>query len=395
MENNINGFTKKSSGYSLLLALLPVLMMYNIPVINMGVSTILILVSAIFLILLSLANKKLNLNSIVCAFLLYFFYIAFKSNITGVCLCIAIIIHLLAISNGVADEKHLQKYFETIACIAAICVIVQFSLHLIFNIHIPLIKIDWCLSEMESYRLMITTGFDEEEMYRPSAFFLEPSHFAQYASIGLASSLLLGNPDYKKAFLISAGIIFTTSGMGIVIVAVIWCAFPLIATKGLSSKKLKRIIFLSIVGIVAIFILRQMPFFQNSLARITGGVEHSNTQYNAIWGRTLYWSDYISPMKGKELAFGYGAENLPDVYFTGIMSIIYSYGIVGLVLFYLALLVLFKKVNNKCAKLLTLVYAGLLIVANLTSFISIIYYVGFLLRTGIYINNDDSATVRQ
>ncbi len=396
MENSIKNFTKKYKAYSLLLALLPVLMMYKIPVINMGFSTTLILVSAIFATLLLFANDILRLNMAVCAFLLYFFYIAFKSNITGVCLCIAIVIHLLAIANGAVDEELLIKCFEAVACVAAVCVIVQFAFHLIFNVHIPLINIDWCLDEMGEYRLAITTGIDDAGTYRPSAFFLEPSHFAQYASIGLACSLILGKPEYKKALLISAGVIFTTSGMGIVLVAAIWCAFPLISTSGVGNKKLERIILLSAMGVIVVFILLQMPFFQNSLARISGSAEYSRTQYNAIWGRTLYWADYISPMRGKKLAFGYGADNLPDVYFTGIMSIIYSYGIFGLVLFYLALFILFLIIKNRCAKLLTVLYGGLLIVANLTNFISIIYYVGFLLSTGIYINNnDDSATVRQ
>lgn len=395
MKNSINGFTVKSKGYSLLLALLPVLMMYRIPIINMGASTILIFLSAFFAIFLSLKNGKLNIVSAVCPFLFYFFYIAFKSNITGICLCMAIIIHLLVISNGAVDEKQLKKYFELIACIAAICVIIQFFVHLILNVHIPLIKMDWCLDEMEEYRSLITTGVDFEGTYRPSAFFLEPSHFAQYASIGLASNLLLEKPNYKKAILISIGIILTTSGIGIVLVVAIWCAFPIIATKGIDNKKIKRIFFLLVIGALAIFILLKMPFFQNSLNRITGGASYSSTQYNAIWGRTLYWTEYISSMQGSDLVFGYGSANLPDVYFTGIMSIIYSYGVVGIIMFSFALFILFIKVNNRCAKLLTAIYAGMLIVANLTNFIHIIYYIGFLLCTGIYMYNDDTMTARQ
>lgn len=395
MENNINVFTKRSKGYSLLLALLPVFMMYKVPVINLGVSTTMIFISAIFAILLIVVNKKLYIVPTVCAFLAYFFYIAFKSNITGVCLCIAIIIHLLVIANGAIDEKSLKKYFEVISCIAAVCVIIQFFIHLFFNVHIPLIRIDWCLDEMEKYRSAITTGIESEGIYRPSAFFLEPSHFAQYASIGLASSLLLGKPNYKKALLISMGIIFTTSGMGIVLVAAIWCAFPFIATNGLDNKKLKRIILLSVIGAAVIVVLLQMPFFQNALKRITVSNTYSSSQYSAIWGRTLYWSTYISPMNGIDLAFGYGAANLPDVYFTGVMSIIYSYGVVGLILFYLALLILFKKANNRCAKLLTVIYAGLLIVANLTNFINTIYYIGYLLCIGSYMHNDGSVMAGQ
>lgn len=381
--------TKESKGYALFLAILPVIMMYKVPVIGMGASTVLIALGMVYAILVLFFRRERTQWSHMIVFIFYFLYVMVKSTSSNIMLCIAILIHFTALSIDTADYKYLRTVIENISVVAAICVIVQFVVHSATGSHIQLINLNLCLQEMDQYTSNITTGISRHEaMYRPSAFFLEPSHLAIYASIGLVSCLLMGEPKYKKAILISLGVICTTSGIGTVLVTAIWAAFPFLATKGVNNKKLKRIILLVSFGLIAIVILYQMPFFQAAMNRITGTASYSSTQYNAIWGRTLYWSSYIAPMKGTELLFGYGYANMPEVYFTGLMTILYCYGILGCVLLYTALVMLFFTSNNPGCRILVGIYGVLLPFANLTSFITMIFYIGSIIALHKYSKED-------
>ena len=93
-------------------------------------------------------------------------------------------------------------------------------------------------------------------------------------------------------------------------------------------------------------------------------------------------------MSGKELLFGYGNSALPDVYFTGLMTIVYSYGLIGVCLLYFSLVMLLLRSKNNGCKLLLLIYGGLLPLANLTSFITMIFYLGSVLSLHYYSKYD-------
>lgn len=367
-----------SRGYALFLALLPVIMMYRIPGVNIGAATFLILAGMLYAIAACLKSQVFSGIGMLIPLILYFVYIATKSVGLSIILYIAIIIHLIAIAGGTVNTSALRKYIETIAVIAAGCVATQFFVHLLFGTHIPLIAYDLCIDEIQKlYGMNIATGIGRyESLYRPSAFFLEPSHFANYCSIGLMSSLLVDKIDYKKALVITAGVLMTTSGMGIVIVAVVWCAFPFLASRDMDMRKLRRVILLGCTGIAAVMVLMQIPFFQRTVQRIGLTSSASNGQYNAIWGRTLYWDQYIAPMSGGELLLGYGQAELPEVYFTGLMECIYCYGIVGVALLLLALIVIFRRSKNTTGRLMVGLYGALLPVANLTGFIYVVFFMG-------------------
>lgn len=378
-------YLKDNRLYTFFLAILPVIMMYRFPLVGMGMSTVLIAGTMVFAGIVFLSQLKDFSEIYLITFILYFVYAITKSDGSTILLCIAILVHFLAISLGAIDVQYLRKIIENIALIASIAVILQFCYHTLSGNHIPMINIDWCLSEMEQYRSSILTGIGRTEaIYRPSAFFLEPSHLANYASVAIVSCLLMGDPKYIKAAVISLGVICTTSGMGIVMVGGIWAIFPFIATKKIDNTKVKRIMVLAGLFLITLAVLSQMSFFQNALNRITGSTEYSSSQYNAIWGRTLYWKIYITPMTGNDLLFGYGSASLPDVYFTGLMRVIYSYGVTGVGLLYLSLLTLLIKSKNNGCKLLVLLYGGLLPFANLTGFITMIFYLGSIMALHHY-----------
>lgn len=367
----------RSKGYALFLAVLPILLMYKVPLVGLGVSTTLIAVGMAYgLCVLLKFFSRVDIK-ILIPIVIYFAYAMSKSNMVNVLLCISICVHLMTIMTGAVDVSFLKKCILTISLIAAVAVIFQFLLHMIFGVHLPMIVNSLCLDDLEYYSKAILTGIPRNSVsYRPSAFFLEPAHFTMYCIVGQMIFLYDDKPDYIKAGIVSAGILATTSGMGIVLTAAIWVAFPFVTATRLDSRVIKRIFFLSVVGILSIIILMRMPFFQTALARITGPVAYSSTQYNAIWGRIAKWDEFIGTMNKHDFLWGYGNSELPDVYFTGLMTLIYSYGIIGTILFYGILLVLIIKTNNRVGRVMLLMYAAVIPLADIVGFINVIFYCG-------------------
>ncbi|MPM83509.1 hypothetical protein SDC9_130573 [bioreactor metagenome] len=199
--------------------------------------------------------------------------------------------------------------------------------------------------------------------------------------VGFISFLFQDKPRYSKAAFVSLAILGTTSGMGIALVAAVW-AWHLLTCKRYAgfSRKIMMIFGAVFVGVFMFFILSQLSFFNLAIQRVFGSVDG----YNAIWGRTLYWDMYITSLTGSDLIFGLGYTALPDIYFTGLMRFIYCYGIVGTALFYLSTfsIFLFTRGFSRC---LIFVFSGILLIANLTGFITMIFY--FCLAFAGFITN--------
>lgn len=378
-------------GYALFISVLPIFMMYKVPVAGIGVSTAMIILSffyaaAVILYDILRNNCKMRIAKIGIPFVIYLLYVVFKSvgDTVNMIQTLLIIIHISAFSTGAVNAACLKRNIILIAVLAALLTMLQSILHYVFGVHLPCIAPNLCLDSLQYYRSFILTGYQEmSSLYRPSAFFLEPSHLTQYSFVALLLCLFHGKKQYPAAICISMGMVATTSGMGIMLAGGVWFLFiwDMIRKSEVSGRMAK--IVACLLGMVTAFcILYQFEFFRSALQRIFSPVQYSQNNYNAIWGRTLYWDTYISPMSGKELLFGFGYNRLPDIYFTGLMELIYCSGILGIVLYYFAMLktaIFYRGISRIVASIL----CGLMLVANSTSIIWMTYYIGILVVFGL------------
>ena len=390
---------EKGKGYALFIALLPVLMMYKVPVVGIGVSTALIIALSFYSAAVIFSDilrngGRLRVSKLVLPFVIYLLYVVARSTgeTVNMIQTLLIIVHILAFSLGAVNAAFLKKCTVTVAVAASGLTLLQTAFYYTFNIHLPCIAPDLCLDSLWYYRDSILTGFQETgNLYRPSAFFLEPSHLTQYAFVALLLCLFHGKRNIPAAICISAGMIATTSGMGILLTAGIWFLFLLesVRRSNLSGKLMKLSLF--VLGSVLVFLMMmQFGFFRSAILRIFSPIEYSQDSYNAIWGRTLYWNKYISPMQGSQLLFGLGYVNLPEEYFTGLMEMLYCSGILGVVLYYFAML----SVAVRCRgipRMISLLLCGMMIMANFTSIISMTYYIGVLLTFAVPQEEENAA----
>lgn len=376
----------KGKWYALFLALLPIISIYRFPLLQMGISTVLIAIGLIPATIVILKNIKNIRYSLVWLLSLYLVYVAIKSDGINILLPLAILIHITAISTGAANGALLRKLVESITGIAALCVILQQLSHLLVGVHISMINVNWVLEAIyDDYADSIVKGTGLESIYRPSAFFLEPAAFAQYGIYGLGSMLFREKPHLKMAILASIGIFATTSGMGFVLTFFMW-GWWIVAYRMKTSKSrlLPTIIGWSIGAVVLFFVLMQIPFFQNIVARFTND---GSSDYNAIDGRLFFWASVFGDKSLGDLVWGFGEAALEKgYYYTGFMKILYAYGIIGCGFFYFFWLYLLLKTPRN-AKAFVIMYIVLSFFANQVGFISLIFCIGFILtmceyRTG-------------
>ncbi|MFA6729955.1 MAG: hypothetical protein WCR95_03040 [Eubacteriales bacterium] len=381
LEENHEG--KRSKIIALLLSLLPVLMMYKTPLIGLGLSTTLVIIGSLFSFLIFITRCNKVYWKFIIPISVYLIYTIVKSvgSWTNFILYIAVLLNIITFSTDIVDSEALKKYIKIVSTIAAMAVIIQTLLYYVFSFHIPLIVSDFCMDSMKPYISLIKKGFGEgSSFYRPSAFFLEPAHFAQYTCIGLSFCLINDKPDYKNALIISVGVLLTTSGIGVAIVLFIWAWLLLTLIKSSGLRRRIRILFSAfIIGFIGILFALQLSSVKIAVARFLGSNYGGFTaNQSSLLGRTLYWDKYISSLSGNVLIFGKGVLALPDVYFTGLMTIIYSCGIVGVVLFYFAI-IRFVRYPSDILRCVALLYGGLMIVANINGSISILFYLGMML----------------
>ncbi len=372
---------KKSKGYAYFLAILPLIMMYHAPGLQLGITSLLIAVGMVYAGLEVIRNFSKVQWPLLIILSFYLAYVAVKSTGANMLLSLAIWVHVSAISTGVINDKTLRRVVETVSVFAALCVILQQIVHTFTGTHLPMVNAEWLIADMQdNYAPLIANGMSEADaMYRPCAFFLEPAHFTQYVMFGLGSTLFQSKPNIKKAILISIGLIATTSGMGFVIVFAIWgWWYMTVNVKQNSRNLIGRLVLIVALMVLLVMLLNNIPFFERIISRFTGS---GSSDYNAIDGRLFFWDTIFGGLGTGDLITGYGDAQqyqLEEVYLTGFMKVLYMYGIIGFTLLSIFLLYLLKKVHID-AKAFVLIYIGLLFLANLTGFIPMIFNFGMII----------------
>lgn len=352
--------------YSVIIALLPVIMIFNVPFINLGFSTVLLGIFAPYALLRYRKRKKaISIIPVFC--MLTYMILRADGSLSNQFLLVIVLIHVYGAVQGSLNMGVIRKTLEIVAVIASFAVLLQTVIYYIFGIKFMYLFPEIVLQDNWYYftKKMGT-------LYRPSAFFLEPSHYAQYCCLGLLSSLFPTGEEkvnFKKVFWIMFGCLLTTSGMGIALCVGIFGWYVLFTRRKLRTQ-IKSILGWGILAIVAFCGMMQIPFFRLAVERVLGQVDG----YNAIWGRTLFWDTYIGSMSRQELIVGKGVSNLPDGYMTGLMEVIYCYGYLGVGIMLLVFIYMFIRGKDNFSRSMCVIYCSLMCVANLFGFLSLSFW---------------------
>jgi len=216
-----------------LLAIAPLLQHYKGIVVNAGILVMVVCLPYVYLkLLFRFRNLQLKNALIVLPLVLFQIFRVIAHGTTFMEFAHGAVLsgYFVAISLGGINLKYVARSSYLIAMAAGIGIILQSICYYAFGFHLQLVITQLLLEESHAWvRLAETgvigvTGF-ASAFYRPSAFFLEPSHMFLYFVPNLFWLLLSPGMNWLKrisAVVLSIGLILSTSGMGIAFVVGIW-----------------------------------------------------------------------------------------------------------------------------------------------------------------------------
>lgn len=361
--------------YTYTITLLPIIMVYNTPALNLSIGTVLILFFTPYALLFTIKRIRLLNHGIVSIIVILYLYFMARAHgdLRTIILYFAAGAHLCGFTAGSVDVLKLRSSIEKIAVISAVCVIIQTLSHYLLGRNVSFVLFSALQRE---YKEIYFEQISRFSLYRPTGPFLEPAMLSEYCIFALISCLFSveGELRIRQAIIISIGMILTTSGIGIILTAFIWGWYFFMNRDSL-NRKIRRALLGLLLAASAFAILSRFEFFNAALMRVFGSYEG----YNAIEGRTWRWSQAIGPMKGKLLWLGYGTtEDFPH-YLTGVPDMIYRCGLIAVILVFILLIPMALTKNNLFVRLAAIVYLILFFVAKITSVPYQVFFIGLML----------------
>ena len=333
---------------ALVMALAPLLQHYKGIVQNAGFTVLLLITPVLFIRTINKLDKgvvnRKCFYAIIPLILFYLYTILIRDfNFMRLGYVLLLSWIFICVSNGSINISYFFKCATKIAILATIAIIIQFIAHNILGRTIDFRPLSLLVTQQNIWvRNSVNFGV-AGYMFRPSGFFLEPSHFFLY-SFPIITVLLLSvnrdKKDFRTALFLSLGLLLTTSGMGIAVLAGLWTLYFLVYKKASDysiNNILKIINVRSVVLVILLLVLfyfayRSIPFIQNAVDRILSDDETSN----AIDGRVRLVSDYVRGISGRAVWFGTPISELDDLDFNvpGFFATYIKWGILGLIFSY-------------------------------------------------------------
>ena len=248
---------------ALIFALMPILRLYSIPVIQRGLGAGLIyFVSILYVLWMILTNKKFELRkklvikellAIMSAYVIIHHIVdlcigSYTENVQIIFFFTSVYLVTMMFCDDELRDIY-RKYVENIAlfmsgCVMLQCIAYYFGGFIIGDNRFFLLPFQEMLSMASSKYLglgsMVTSGGG---LFRPSAFFMEPSHFTEYCVMGLISLMLRDKKVVRfKTVFVSLGMILTTSGLGICMTIVLWFYMQFVKTGKISINTLLKLV---------------------------------------------------------------------------------------------------------------------------------------------------------
>ena len=330
-----------------LLALCPILQHYKGLFVNAAVTVLLLLFPYVMARLVKNNGVRIGELKIILPLIAFFLYqvVDHGTSITEAGQAVVVIVYFLAIT-ACLDTAFSVRVITAVALLASFCIAVQYVCYYTFDFHLQLVPTSLLIPRAEQWVLLAQTGRYSVtgklmRFYRPSAFFLEPSHMFIYMFTPTALQLLSDKPSRTRMIPLALmiGMVLTTSGMAILTAAMLFLLFvgkkSGKRTKEFSLFRFLRVDTISIIavfGLLCIAAFFTVPFLRNSVERIfSSGQDYSN----AVSGRIASGWNVLKTMHGWQILFGVqdGLKGI-TASMSGFYETMFEYGVIGILISY-------------------------------------------------------------
>lgn len=332
---------QESKIYSIIIAIFPIISIYSTGISSLSLGDALLLLYVIYIVLKRNGKSRIVLWRPMIPLLVFAVYITITlifqillGTEIGILSTLRFLLYLLALIL-LTDSFNFRKGIRVLGFITVLVsayVILQYLFFRIIGSTLP-----WRIPFLD----VVDENFINKEFtpyylqfYRPTGFFYEPTHYAQYCLIYFCYLLFCNDVRIRKKWLhiiiISAGIICSGSAAGLFIIAIL---FALYYWKYISKGRVtKQTIALSLLLIAGIYIVVNSA----SLSRIfTKLISSSGSGLSSSVGyRFNSVVNVFSKDRGIfEVLFGTGRASTGDTYYTAVFYVLYCHGMVGFIIF--------------------------------------------------------------
>ena len=328
-----------------LLALSPILQHYRGLFEDFGI-TVLLITCLWYFVRILLIIQQVKIPTLIVGLLIFQLYksIIHGASFMGVAYAVVMIFIYISAANNLINLTFFLRVSCAIATLASILVLVQYICYYVLGFHLQMVPTTLLLPEADQWILGAQTGLAGitgriGTLYRPSAFFLEPSHMFLYVFPHIFIMLLSpgkSKTKIKKGILLSIGVVLTTSGMGLLTVGFVWGLYFALASGKMNKLSLKNLLkpanFL-LAGtflVAAVIAIATIPTIRESFMRI---IDTSNK--GAVAGRTRLSTNLIKTLSFSEWIIGV-TNTLEGIEFNmpGFLATVYKFGMLGVFLSY-------------------------------------------------------------
>lgn len=301
----------------------------------------------------------------------------------------------LAIALGCVNIGYVLRWATLVADLAGVVVIAQCITYYVFRFEFrPII---FSLLHSDSANWLHTTSSGGAKLYRPEAFFMEPSHMFLYIFPIICLLLLLPNINktrMKRAIFLSLAMVLCTSGMGICVTAGLWGLYFTVFRRNIKEKtvlnmrklfSLRSLTYAGIFLVILVIAYFSVDSIRGTINRIFVNEEGST----AIDGRVRRASNLIKSLKGRSLIMGVPGNVIVgdlDMNLSGYHATLYKRGIIGIFLTYLYYGQGLFKLKNAYFWLTAIILVISFFTAHTHGTFFMVYYAFFLIN-GYYAVN--------
>lgn len=288
---------------------------------------------------------------------------------------------VVIISDEWFDAEYGKKAIVTLGKIGSLYLFVQYAAYyganVVLNGYLPFFSVyHENYSQIDYHQLY-------QNMFRPTSFLLEPAHISRYLIIPLA--IVLFCKDIKKrwlwAFIISAAIIASTSGTGLIAVLLVWLIWIIAMLFSVVNKERIPAFYLAICILLfgAVIFALNSSVVQSAMLRIS---ESNLTNVNTAAGARFrgYIQYFELNTLGKILGMGYGStpNTVLPTWFSGASYMLYGTGIVGFMVCIGLFIHLFLTKHTLLPRVLCIILAYLFFVDDMFMSTICVLYLSFI-----------------
>lgn len=365
--------------YTWVIVLFPILAIYETPISKVSIGDLALLILLPFLLLKYIVGVSDSLSRPQVSVLIFSIYILLSFAVQSISGYPAELISTLRFIFFLLVFVAGYDYFDTakaierlsiVSVIVSVWVICQFISFYFFTIILP-----WKLPILPVIDNSFVEIVNEPyflQYYRPTGVFYEPTHFVQYTLVGLIANLTIKKRQINfSKYLIITATLMSASSLGLISLILVFL-YKIFIIDGLKLNPIYVAVTVLLL-LLLVPIISEIEYFSFIVTRVFDA--ESGGLGPAVGYRFNSLENLFNNNDDLKWLFGSGRGSEKE-YFTGIFYLLNSIGIIGLLLYFYIIRIVFIT-SNQFGKMLVIIVFLLSFGSEVVANYGLLFYLPF------------------